>query len=69
MINLTKNGEIFRSDTDKADTFNEYFSNAAKNLNIPRENSMLNTDIDASFADDNTLCSCLSHMISVLGKL
>ena len=69
MINLTENGESFRSDTDKVDTFNDYFSNAVQNLNSPRENSMLNTDIDASFADDNTPCSCLSHMISVLGKL
>ena len=42
IINLTENGEILSSDTDIADTFNDYFSNVVQNLNIPRENSMLN---------------------------
>ena len=28
-----------------ADTFNDYFSNVVQNLNIPRENFMLNTDL------------------------
>ena len=41
IINLTENGEILSSDTDIADTFNDYFSNVVQNLNIPRENSML----------------------------
>ena len=44
-INLTDNGEILSSDTDIADTFNDYFSSVVQNLNIPRENSMLNTDL------------------------
>ena len=43
MINLTKNGEILSSGTDIADTFNDYFSCVVQNLNIPRENCMLNT--------------------------
>ena len=42
IINLTENGEVFSSDTDMSDTFNDYFSNV-KNLDIPRENTMLNT--------------------------
>ena len=45
IINLTENGEILSSDTDIADTFNDYFSSVVQNLNIPRENSMLNTDL------------------------
>ena len=45
IINLTENGEILTSDTDIADTFNDYFSSVAQNLNIQRENSMLNTDL------------------------
>ena len=45
IINLTENGEILSSDTDITDTFNDYFSNVAQNLNIPRENSILNTDL------------------------
>ena len=45
MINLTKNGEIFSSDTDIADTINDYFSNVVQNLKIPRENSMFHTDL------------------------
>ena len=35
IINLTENSEILSSDTDIADTFNEYFSNVVQNLNIP----------------------------------
>ena len=45
ITNLTENEEILSSDTDIADTFNDYFSNVGQNLNIPRENSMLNTDL------------------------
>ena len=45
IINLTENGEILSSDTDIADTFNDYFSNVVQNLNISRESSMLNTDL------------------------
>ena len=45
IINLTENGEILSSDTDIADTFNDYLSNVVQNVNIPRENSMLNTEI------------------------
>ena len=37
IINLTENGEILISDTDIADTFNDYFSNVVQNLNIQRE--------------------------------
>ena len=37
--------EILSSDIDRADTFNDYFSNVVQNLHIPRENSMLNTDL------------------------
>ena len=37
IINLTENGEILSSDTDIADTFNDYFSNVVQNLNIARE--------------------------------
>ena len=42
--NLTENGEILSSDTDIADTLNDYLSNVVQNVNIPRENSMLNTE-------------------------
>ena len=45
IINLTESGEVLSSDTDITDTFNDYFSNVAQNLNIPRENSILNTDL------------------------
>ena len=45
IINLTENDEILNSDTDISDTFNDYFSNVVQNLNILRENSMLNTDL------------------------
>ena len=45
IIDLTESGEILSSDTDITDTFNDYFSNVAQNLNIPRENSILNTDL------------------------
>ena len=44
IINLTENGEIFSSDTDIVDTFNDYFSSVVQNLNIPRENS-INTNL------------------------
>ena len=37
--------EILSSDTDITDSFNDFFSNAAENLNIPREKSMMNTDL------------------------
>ena len=37
IVNLTEDGEILRSDTDMADTFNGYFSNVVQNLNIPRK--------------------------------
>ena len=45
IINLTENGEILSSDTYIADTFNDYFNSVVQNLNIPRENCMLNTDL------------------------
>ena len=45
IINLTENGKILSSDADIADTFNGYFSSVVQNLNIPGENSMLNTDL------------------------
>ena len=45
IINLTENGEILSSDTDLAHTFNDYNSNVVQNLNIRRENSMLNTGL------------------------
>ena len=45
IINLTKNRITLSSDIDIADTFNDYFSNVVQNLNIPRKNSMLNTDL------------------------
>ena len=45
ITNLTENGEVLSSDTDIADTFNDYFSNVVQNLNIPKENSMSNTDL------------------------
>ena len=45
IINLTENGEILSSDTDIADTFNNYFSNVVQNLNTPNENLILNTDL------------------------
>ena len=45
IVNLTKNRITLSSDIDIADTFNDYFSNVVQNLNIPRKNSMLNTDL------------------------
>ena len=45
IINLTQNWKILGSHTDIADTFNGYFSNVVQNLNIPKENSILNTDL------------------------
>ena len=56
IINLTENGEILSSDTDIADTFNDYFSNVVQNLNIPKENSMLNTDL------------CINPVLAVVEK-
>ena len=56
IIKLTENTEILSSDTDKADTFNDYFRNVVQNLNIPRENSMLNTNI------------CLNPVLAVVEK-
>ena len=35
----------FLAQTHIADTFNDYFSSVVQSLNIPRENSMLNTDL------------------------
>ena len=35
----------FLAQTDIADTFNDYFSNVVQNFDIPRENSILNTDL------------------------
>ena len=43
-INLTENGEILSSDTAIADTFNDHLSNVVQNVNIPRENSILNKE-------------------------
>ena len=45
VINLTENREILSSDTNIAETFNDYFSNVSQNLKIPRENSLLNMDL------------------------
>ena len=45
IIILIENGEVLNSDTDIVDTFNVYFSNVVQNLNTPRENSTLNTDL------------------------
>ena len=45
IINLTENGEILSSDTSIAETFNDYFDNVVQNLNISKENSLLNTDL------------------------
>ena len=56
IINLTENGEILSSDTDIADTFNDYSTSVAQNLNIPRENSMLNMDL------------CINPVLAILEK-
>ena len=45
IINLTEDEKILSSGTDIADTFNDYFSNVVQNFDIPRENSILNTDL------------------------
>ena len=45
IIILIENGEVLNSDTDIVDMFNVYFSNVVQNLNTPRENSTLNTDL------------------------
>ena len=45
IINLIENEEILSSDTDIAETFNDYISSVVQNPNIPRKNSMLNTDL------------------------
>ena len=44
IINLTENREVLSSDTDIADTFNDYFISVVQNLNIQREN-FINTDL------------------------
>ena len=56
IINLTENMETLSSDTDIVDTFNDYFSNVDQNLNVPRGNSMLNTDF------------CLNLVLAVVKK-
>ena len=38
IIKITENGEVLSSDSDIAETFNDYFSNVVQNLNISREN-------------------------------
>ena len=35
----------FLAQTDIADTFNDCFSNVVQNFDIPKENSILNTDL------------------------
>ena len=45
IINLTENGETLNLDIDITEMFNEYFNNIVQNLNIPRKNSLLNTDL------------------------
>ena len=45
IIHLTENGEILSTDTNIVKMFNDYLSNVVQNLNIPRENSLLNTDL------------------------
>ena len=51
-----QNGEILSSNANIADTFNDYFSNVVQNLNIPRENSMLNTDL------------CINPLLAIVEK-
>ena len=55
-INLTENGETVSSVTDIADKFNDFFSNVVQNLNIPKENSMLNTNL------------CINPVLAVVEK-
>ena len=55
-INLTENEEILSSDTNIADTLSDYFNNVVQKLNIPIENSMLNTDL------------CISPALAVVKK-
>ena len=56
IINLTENGEIVSSDTDIADTFNDYFRNVVQNLNVQRENAILNTDL------------CINPLLAIVDK-
>ena len=56
IINLSENGKILSSDTDVADAFNDYFSIVLQSLNIPMENSMLNTDL------------CINSVLAVVEK-
>ena len=67
IINLAENGKILSSDTDIADTFNGNFSNFLQNLNIPRENSILSTDlcINLVFA---VVEKCKHHQIISINK-
>ena len=64
-MNLTENGKIRSSDTDKAKTFDDCFSNVVQNLNITRENTLLNTDlcINPVLAP---IEKCKHHQVSVL---
>ena len=56
IINLTENGEIVSSVRDIADKFNDFFGNVVQNLNIPKENSMLNTNL------------CINPVLAVVKK-
>ena len=55
IVNLTENGEILSSDTDIADTFNDYFSSVVQNLNTPRE-KFINTDL------------CINSVLEIIEK-
>ena len=41
IIKQSENEEILSSDTEIAETFNDYFSNVIQNLNIPSESALL----------------------------
>ena len=56
IINLTENEDILSSDKDMADMFNDYFSNVVQNLNIPRGNSVWNTNL------------CINPVLAVVEK-
>ena len=45
IINLAESGEVLSSDTDIAQMVNDYFRNVVQNLNIRRENSLLNINL------------------------
>ena len=55
-MNVTEIGEIVSSEIDITDMFNDYFRNVVQNLNIPRENSMLNTNF------------CINAVLAVVEK-